>query len=32
IENAFALGAADFMVKPFNVNEFLGRIKIALSK
>jgi PAS domain S-box-containing protein len=32
IENAFALGAVDFLTKPFDIDEYLGRIKIALSK
>lgn len=30
IEQAFALGATDFLTKPFDFDEFLGRIKIAL--
>jgi PAS domain S-box-containing protein len=30
IEYAFTLGAADFMTKPFDFDEYLGRIKIAL--
>jgi DNA-binding response OmpR family regulator len=30
IEQVFTLGATDFLTKPFDFDEFLGRIKIAL--
>lgn len=32
IEETFALGAIDFLTKPFDVDEFLGRVKISLNK
>jgi len=32
IENTFSLGAVDFLTKPFNVDEYLSRIKIAINK
>ena len=32
IEQAFALGAVDFLTKPFDIDEFQGRIRLALSK
>lgn len=32
IEKTFSLGAVDFLTKPFDLNEYLGRIKIAFTK
>ncbi len=32
IENTFSLGAVDFLTKPFNVDEYLSRIKLAINK
>lgn len=32
IEKTFSLGAVDFLTKPFDLDEYLGRIKIAFTK
>jgi PAS domain S-box-containing protein len=32
IENTFSLGAIDFLTKPFDIDEFLGRVKMSLTK